>query len=78
MIKGRDVWWEDEMLHAEDQLEQNGTINFPAEEMDAEDPLFILYTSGSSMFFNIKKAKYIFVRQISVGLQGIVLFYMVH
>jgi acetyl-CoA synthetase len=48
MIKGRDVWWEDEMLHAEDQLEQNGTINFPAEEMDAEDPLFILYTSGST------------------------------
>ena len=48
MIKGRDVWWEDEMLHAEDQLEQNGSINFPAEEMDAEDPLFILYTSGST------------------------------
>lgn len=48
MIKGRDVWWEDEMLHAEDQLEQNGTIEFPAEIMDAEDPLFILYTSGST------------------------------
>ena len=48
MIKGRDVWWEDEMLHAEDMLEQNGKINFPAEEMDAEDPLFILYTSGST------------------------------
>ncbi len=48
MIKGRDVWWEDEMLHSEDMLEQNGKINFPAEEMDAEDPLFILYTSGST------------------------------
>ncbi len=48
MIKGRDVWWEDEMLHAEDQLELNATFNFPAEEMDAEDPLFILYTSGST------------------------------
>jgi acetyl-CoA synthetase len=48
MIKGRDVWWEDEMLHAEDQLEANGAINFPAVEMDAEDPLFILYTSGST------------------------------
>jgi len=48
MIKGRDVWWEDEMLHAEDQLEQKETFNFPAEEMDAEDPLFILYTSGST------------------------------
>ncbi|HRA12648.1 MAG TPA: AMP-binding protein, partial [Chitinophagaceae bacterium] len=48
MIKGRDVWWEDEMLHAEDMLEQNGKINFPAVEMDAEDPLFILYTSGST------------------------------
>ncbi|HPG12434.1 MAG TPA: acetate--CoA ligase [Chitinophagaceae bacterium] len=48
MIKGRDVWWEDEMLHAEDQLEHSGEFNFPAEEMDAEDPLFILYTSGST------------------------------
>ena len=48
MIKGRDVWWEDEMEHAEHQIEQNGKISFPAEEMDAEDPLFILYTSGST------------------------------
>ncbi len=48
MIKGRDVWWEDEMLYAEEQLEKEGPINFPAEEMDAEDPLFILYTSGST------------------------------
>ncbi len=48
MIKGRDIWWEDEMDHAETQLEQNGGINFPAAEMDAEDPLFILYTSGST------------------------------
>ena len=48
MIKGRDIWWEDEMDHAETQLEQQGSINFPAEEMDAEDPLFILYTSGST------------------------------
>ncbi len=48
MIKGRDVWWEDEMQHAEDELEKDGSINFPAEMMDAEDPLFILYTSGST------------------------------
>ncbi|HQV05769.1 MAG TPA: acetate--CoA ligase, partial [Chitinophagaceae bacterium] len=48
MIKGRDVWWEDEMLHAEDILEKNGSINFPATAMNAEDPLFILYTSGST------------------------------
>lgn len=48
MIKGRDVWWEDEMQYAEEQLEKNGDINFPAEIMDAEDPLFILYTSGST------------------------------
>ena len=48
MIKGRDVWWEDEMEHAETQVEKNGTVSFPAEEMDAEDPLFILYTSGST------------------------------
>lgn len=48
MIKGRDVWWEDEMEHAEQQVEKNGVVSFPAEEMDAEDPLFILYTSGST------------------------------
>lgn len=48
MIKGRDVWWEDEMEHAEHQLEEQEKFDFPAEEMDAEDPLFILYTSGST------------------------------
>lgn len=48
MIKGRDVWWEDEMEHAEMQVEKQGVVSFPAEEMDAEDPLFILYTSGST------------------------------
>jgi acetyl-CoA synthetase len=48
MIKGRDVWWEDEMEYAETQVEKKGVVNFPAEEMDAEDPLFILYTSGST------------------------------
>jgi len=48
MLNGRDVWWEDEMEHAEQQVEQNGKVSFPAEEMDAEDSLFILYTSGST------------------------------
>lgn len=48
MIKGRDVWWEDEMEHALGQVEINNVVSFPAEEMDAEDPLFILYTSGST------------------------------
>ncbi|HYH16316.1 MAG TPA: acetate--CoA ligase [Flavisolibacter sp.] len=48
MIKGRDLWWEDEMEHAETQVEKNNIVSFPAEEMDAEDPLFILYTSGST------------------------------
>lgn len=48
MIKGRDVWWEDEMDIAEDQIESNSIINSPAVEMDAEEPLFILYTSGST------------------------------
>ncbi len=48
MIKGRDVWWEDEMEFAEHQVEKDGVVSFPAEEMDAEDPLFILYTSGST------------------------------
>ena len=48
MIKGRDVWWEDEMDHAETQVEKDGVVSFPAAAMDAEDPLFILYTSGST------------------------------
>jgi acetyl-CoA synthetase len=48
MIKGRDLWWEDEMEYAETQVEKEGVVSFPAEEMDAEDPLFILYTSGST------------------------------
>ncbi|MBS1916210.1 MAG: acetate--CoA ligase [Bacteroidetes bacterium] len=48
MIKGRDVWWEDEMDFAETQVEKDGVVSFAAEEMDAEDPLFILYTSGST------------------------------
>jgi acetyl-CoA synthetase len=44
MIKGRDVWWEEEMKLVEEQ-----GLNFiEAEEMDAEDYLFILYTSGST------------------------------
>ncbi len=48
MLKGRDVWWEDEMEHAETQVEKENVVSFPAAEMDAEDPLFILYTSGST------------------------------
>jgi acetyl-CoA synthetase len=44
MIKGRDVWWEDEIKKVETQ----GIKECPAEEMDAEDMLFILYTSGST------------------------------
>jgi acetyl-CoA synthetase len=44
MIKGRDVWWEDEIK----KVETMGNPEFPAEEMDAEDMLFILYTSGST------------------------------
>ncbi len=48
MIKGRDLWWEDEMEFAETQVEKDGKVKFDAEEMDAEDPLFILYTSGST------------------------------
>jgi acetyl-CoA synthetase len=37
---GRDVWWHDAM--------QGMSSTCPAEEMDAEDILFILYTSGST------------------------------
>jgi acetyl-CoA synthetase len=44
MIKGRDVWWEDEIK----KIETLGLNDCPAEIMDAEDPLFILYTSGST------------------------------
>ena len=44
MLKGRDVWWENEIKKVETQ----GNPDCPAEEMDAEDPLFILYTSGST------------------------------
>ena len=44
MIKGRDVWWEDEIK----QVETMGINDCPAEDMDAEDYLFILYTSGST------------------------------
>lgn len=44
MIKGRDVWWEEEIR----KVEAQGNPDFPAEEMDAEDMLFILYTSGST------------------------------
>lgn len=40
MIKGRDVWMEQELKLV--------TAECPAEEMDAEDMLFILYTSGST------------------------------
>ncbi|MBX2907365.1 MAG: acetate--CoA ligase [Taibaiella sp.] len=42
MIKGRDVWWHEEMAKVID----SGVTE--AEEMEAEDPLFILYTSGST------------------------------
>jgi acetyl-CoA synthetase len=44
MIKGRDVWWEDEIK----KIETLGLTTCEAEEMDAEDMLFILYTSGST------------------------------
>ena len=44
MIKGRDVWWDDEVKH----VESMGNPDFPAVSMEAEDALFILYTSGST------------------------------
>ncbi len=44
MIKGRDVWWEDEI----NKVEAQGNPMCKAEIMDAEDLLFILYTSGST------------------------------
>ena len=44
MIKGRDVWWEDEMK----KMETLHEYDCPAVEMNSEDELFILYTSGST------------------------------
>ncbi|WP_210487511.1 acetate--CoA ligase [Rufibacter aurantiacus] len=40
MVEGRDVWYHEELQHVDKTC--------PAEEMDAEDMLFILYTSGST------------------------------
>jgi acetyl-CoA synthetase len=40
MQSGRDFWWHNEINKVSDEC--------PAEEMDAEDMLFILYTSGST------------------------------
>lgn len=47
MIKGRDVWWEDEMRAVTESAELPEGYG-EMEVMDAEDPLFILYTSGST------------------------------
>jgi len=47
MIKGRDVWWEDEMRAVTESAELPEGYG-EMETMDAEDPLFILYTSGST------------------------------
>ena len=44
MIHERDVWWDEEIK----KVKAAGLTTFPAEEMDAEDMLFILYTSGST------------------------------
>lgn len=44
MIKGRDVWWEDEIKIVETQ----GNPAVEPVALDAEDILFILYTSGST------------------------------
>ena len=40
MTDGRDLWW--------DEITKNESTECAPEQMDAEDPLFILYTSGST------------------------------
>ncbi len=40
MVSGRDVWWHD--------LQPSASADCPAEPMDSEDMLFILYTSGTT------------------------------
>jgi acetyl-CoA synthetase len=40
MVEGRDIWWDEAMKTA--------TPECPAEWMDAEDPLYLLYTSGTT------------------------------
>jgi len=40
MTDGRDLWW--------DEITKNESSECTPEQMDAEDPLFILYTSGST------------------------------
>jgi len=42
MKKGRDIWWHDEITKKEIKNDCN------AESMQSEDPLFILYTSGTT------------------------------
>jgi len=40
MEPGRDVWWHEAMADA--------SADYPAEQLDAEHPLYVLYTSGST------------------------------
>ncbi len=49
MKEGRDLWWQDlDRRLSEDPQAEKAAENCPAEPLDPEHPLFVLYTSGTT------------------------------